>query len=449
MRIITKYILKEHIGPFISGLSAIIFIFILNVVFKDLGRLLGKGLPLHVILEFFYLNIAWIVALAIPMAVLISTLSTFGRLSSDNEIIAIKSSGTNMLKLMYPVMIAAAILAFGMERFNNLVLPEFNHRASMLMSDISRKRPTVTLEPHIFFEEIPNYSILVHEIDDRTNKLKGIIIHDSSDPQKKRTIMAESGELKFSESAERMILTLYNGEIHETDRNQLQNYQRYLFAKQTFSFSLENMSLKRSADKHRGDREKTSGMMRDDIQGFRQRIGEREDKIRELMNSEFEHRIPGIRDSLPTGKLFSSSRGFYAPRQQTLRLLQQIQSEINIINSYRRSIRSLQVEIYKKVSIPVACLVFVLIGAPLGIMAHQSGMTSWIVSLIFFLIYWSCLIGGEQLADRGFISPWISMWIANIIVGGLGIFLVIRMIKESTFIHWDQWVRVIKSLRRR
>ena len=414
MRIITKYLLKELIGPFVYSLSGIIFIFILNVAFRDLGRLLGKGLPAVVIFEFFFFNIAWIVALAIPMAVLIATLST------------LKASGTNLYKLIFPVIVTSAILAFGLERFNNLVLPEFNYRASLLMSDISRKRPTISLEPNVFFDEIPNYSIWVHKIDERTNKLEGIIIYDTSDPKKNRTILAKTGELHYSESNDRMILELFNGEIHETDRDHLQNYQRYLFARQTFSFSLENMTLKRSAEKHRGDREKTTRMMKADIADYRQRILDRENRIRLIMKDNIESLFPEAwqpeDDSTKTGFVFPVSQ---APKQKVTRLLHQIESEINILNSYQRSIRSLQVEIEKKISIPVACVVFALIGAPLGIMAHQGGMMAWVVSLIFFLIYWSCLIGG--------------------IVGGLGIYLVIRTVRETTFIQWEQ-VNVFKKL---
>lgn len=451
MRIITKYILKEHLGPFIYSLSGIIFIFILNVAFRDLGRFLGKGLPLLIILEFFFLNIAWILALAIPMSVLIACLSTFGRLSSDNEITALKASGTNLYKLITPVLIAAMVLTFAMERFNNLVLPNFNYRTSLLMRDISRKRPTISLEPHIFFNDIPDYSILVHDINDRTNQLKGIIIHDDSDPKKNRTIIAESGILKFSENQNRMILVLNNGEIHETDRGHLKNYQRYIFAKQTFTFQLDNMELERSSEKSRGEREKDSLMLKSDIEDYRNRIQEREERIRNIMGEETGHLFPASWQvktySIPADHHPTSTRhGSTRPRQMVQKQLQQIRSELNIMNSYKRSIRSRQVEIYKKLSIPVACLVFVFIGAPLGIMAHQGGITAWVVSMIFFMIYWSCLIGGEQLADRGYVHPWIAMWAANIIVGGLGIFLVIRTVKETQFIPWEQWMAKLKLL---
>ena len=103
--IITRYIIREHAGPFFFGLTTIVFVFLLNIVFRDLGRLLGKGLPIGVVLEFFGLNLAWIAALAIPMAVLISTLMTFGRLSSDSEIAALKASGIHLYRLITPVLI--------------------------------------------------------------------------------------------------------------------------------------------------------------------------------------------------------------------------------------------------------------------------------------------------------------------------------------------------------
>jgi hypothetical protein len=194
-------------------------------------------------------------------------------------------------------------------------------------------------------------------------------------------------------------------------------------------------------------------MMKREIEGYRTRILEREDRIRTLMAGTTGRLFPAslniVDDSLSAegaGAYFPERRG---PKSAVRRLSQQVGSEINIINGYRRSIRSLQVEIEKKLSIPVACLVFVLIGAPLGIMAHQGGMTAWIVSLIFFLIYWSCLIGGEQLADRGYIRPWIAMWAADIIVGGFGVYLVIHTVKETTFIHWEQWRFKLRSLIRK
>src|SRR4030042_5807143 len=198
MRIITKYILREHIGPFFFSLATLVFVFLLNIVFRDLGRLLGKGLPVVIILEFFFLNLAWIVALAVPMSVLISTLMAFGRRSADSEISALKASGVHFLRLILPAGVAASILMVGMERFNNVVLPDFNHRYRLLYSDISRKRPTLALEPNIFFDEFENYSLIVREVKENENRIKGVIIHDYSDAKFHKNIFAREGTVEYA-----------------------------------------------------------------------------------------------------------------------------------------------------------------------------------------------------------------------------------------------------------
>jgi lipopolysaccharide export system permease protein len=130
--------------------------------------------------------------------------------------------------------------------------------------------------------------------------------------------------------------------------------------------------------------------------------------------------------------------------------LKKINDELRVLRSYRQSINALRVEIHKKYSIPVACIVFVLIGAPLGIMARQGGLaTGGGLSLIFFLIYWTFLIGGEQLADRGFISPVVAMWSPNVFVGAVGIYLVIKTVHETTFIHWEKFGKLFGKIGRR
>ncbi len=455
MFIVLRYIVREHVGPFFFGLSTIIFVFLLNVVFRDLGKLLGKGIGAGIIIEFFFLNLAWILALAIPMAVLIATLMAFGRLSADNEISALKASGVNIYRLILPVLIIACLLAFLMERFNNCVLPDFNHRVRLLYSDISKKRPTLTLEPHVFFDEIPNYSLLVRDIDEKRDLLKGVIIHDTSDPRFSKTIIAEKGELNFSKEQERLIFTLYNGEIHEVGSHDLEEYRRLKFARQVLSISVSDMVLKRSESEHRGDREKNVKMMQADIEKSEKFVHLREKRIQDMIRNDFRSiLLPEIlsqnRDSLHLA---------YSPRFSKIQKgaishveeqLKKINDELRVLRSYRQSINALRVEIHKKYSIPVACIVFVLIGAPLGIMARQGGLaTGGGLSLIFFLIYWTFLIGGEQLADRGFISPVVAMWSPNVFVGAVGIYLVIKTVHETTFIHWEKFGKLFGKISRR
>jgi lipopolysaccharide export system permease protein len=451
MFIITRYIVREHIAPFFFGLSTIIFVFLLNVVFRDLGRLLGKGIGALVIVEFLFLNLAWILALAIPMAVLIAALMAFGRLSADNEISALKAGGVNIYRLIAPVFVISCLLAVFMERFNNCVLPDFNHRVRLLYSDISKKRPTLTLEPHVFFDEIPNYTLLVREVDEKRDFLKDIVIHDTSDPQFSKTVIAERGKLAFSKEQERMVLTLYHGEIHEVELHNLENYRRLNFEQQVLSIAIPNMVLKRSESEHRGDREKDVRMMKADIEKAEGFVRLRKDRIQSLVRSDLrEMLLPELitqkKDSVDKKRLerYLRIREKAVPRIE--KKLKQIQSELRIMRSYQRSISALRVEVHKKYSIPVACIVFVLIGAPLGIMTRQGGFAAGGgLSLAFFLIYWTFLIGGEQLADRGFISPLVAMWSPNILVGAIGMYLVVKTVKETTFIHWERFGQFFKK----
>jgi len=442
MRIITKYILKEHISPFIFGIGTIVFLFILNILFRDLGRLLGKGLPIKIIIEFFLYQLAWIVALAIPMAVLIATLMVFGRLSSENEITALKASGAHLYSLISPVLIVSIIIAAGMIQFNNYVYPESNHRLSMLYSDISRKKPTLTLEPNVFFDDIENYNLLVHSIDDDTDVLHGIIINDSSDPKYNKTIFAESGRLYYSKEYSTMVFSLQNGEVHEVQKTNLANYRRLKFNKHKIYIPVSNMVLKRSSSKRRGLREKNNPMLKEDIKRHVSSITKKKDMITKQAQIKIQEFFPNQFWSEQELNADLSSAGETTSRTVTLRKLEQIiqsiRSQIKGIKGIKTSIAAVLVEIHKKYSIPIACIVFVLIGAPVGIMARQGGMAvGGGISMVFFLIYWTFLIGGEQLADRGLMDPVLAMWLPNIVVGGVGVYLIIHTVREVTVIQWN------------
>jgi lipopolysaccharide export system permease protein len=443
--IITRYVLREHVGPFLFGIATIIFVFMLNIVFRDFGRLLGKGLPVGVVIKFFGYNLAWIVALAIPMSVLVATLIAFGRLSSDHEITALKASGIHFYRLITPVLIIACFLTWGMELFNNLVLPRANHEVRRLYSGISMTRPTLTLEPNVFFNEIRNCSMLVREVNNKDNVLKGIIIHDNRDPKQSKIYTAESGRLEFSKEQKRMNFLLFNGETHEVDNETFEYYRKVKFEKHLVSIEVRDMVFEDRPSSYRGDREKSAEMMMEDIQKNEEAIRDRENRIMVTVKRDFDRIFPNsiwtedIADSISFGP-YSGKYWSIRGDQRVKSIFSQVQGEVRIIRGLKRAISSLKVEIYKKRSIPFACIIFVLIGAPLGIMARRKGFAiGGALSLAFFLVYWAFLIAGEQLADRMIIGPVMAMWGPNVIVGIFGIYLVIRTVRETTFIPWDRW----------
>lgn len=206
------------------------------------------------------------------------------------------------------------------------------------------------------------------------------------------------------------------------------------------------MVLKRSETRARGDREKSAMMMLNEIEKNQEMIQKRYRRISEMVYSDLNRLFPEnsffeeTSDIEPKPSDNHWNHKHIGSISGIRNMIQKLEGEQRVIQGYRYAINKLLVEVHKKYSIPVACIVFVLIGAPLGIMARHGGLAmAGGVSLVFFLIYWSFLIGGEQLADRGVVSPAVAMWAPNIIVGSIGIYMVVHSVKEMSFIPWEQW----------
>jgi len=237
--ILQRYFLREHAWPFFLAFFVINAFFTLNLLFRELGKFLSKDIALTVILEFLFLNIAWMIALSVPMAVLSATIMAFGRLSAENEITALKVSGINLFRIFVFVLLVSVIVALGLIWFNNHVLPEFNHKARLLGLDIARKKPMIDLEPGVMYKGIPRYSILVERVEERSSPvpftpakktyLENIIIYDQTETQINKTITAKRGEIFFDENTGLLEFTLFDGQAHEIDIQKAESFKRLDF----------------------------------------------------------------------------------------------------------------------------------------------------------------------------------------------------------------------------
>ncbi|MFQ6031343.1 MAG: LptF/LptG family permease [Candidatus Zixiibacteriota bacterium] len=452
MKILYRYIFKEHVGPFFFGLFVILFILIMDFILEVLNMVIGKGLNAFIILQVFVLNLAWMAALAVPMAVLVSTLMAFGRLSQDNEITALKASGVSLYRVVMPALVASVFVALGMVVFNNQVLPEANHQARLLMADIHQKRPTVNLKENVFIDEIPGYHILIKKVEPRSSDVEGITIYDQKDRRLPRTIIAEKGKVEFSPDGNTLIFHLFNGEVHETDEKDPNKYRRVSFNRQIIYIRDVGDKLVRTTSEYRTDREKSASQMLKDIKRLETNIKASQIQIIKAVNLALSRAFQEkgnvhLKDQSPIEKnevieyLIKKNRNLFS----------QLSSEGQNIQSQKRQINSLLVEIHKKYALPAACVVFILVGAPLGIMARRGGMAVGLgLSLGFFVLYWAFLIGGEELADRQLIPAFWAMWSANILIGGAGAYILIKSAKETTFISW-RWTEkfIPKKFRKR
>ncbi|MFN8665936.1 MAG: LptF/LptG family permease [Gemmatimonadaceae bacterium] len=257
MKIIHKYVLREHAGPLVFALSALTSLMLLNYVAKQLGNLVGKGLPWTVILEFFALSLPFTVAMTLPMAVLVSVLYAFSRLASENEITALKANGVSMGRLLVPVVIAGAILSTSMIAFNDQVLPRTNHRLRTLQGDIARKKPTFAIKEQIINEVAPNrYFLRTIHLNRETNGLREVTIYDLSDPMRRRTIYADSGVMAFSDGGADLELTLYSGFMQEVPKETQSQLQRLYFKVDLIRVAgVANAFSRDSSDTYKSDRE--------------------------------------------------------------------------------------------------------------------------------------------------------------------------------------------------
>lgn len=446
MSILSKYIVKEHISPFIMALFVLLFVLLANFLLKSIDKFLGKGLDMFLLGEFMFLNLAWILALAVPMAVLVATLMAFGRLSSDNEIMAMRSSGTGFLQLLLPAIGFGTGITLLMIIFNNFALPEMNHKARLLSSDLSRKRPDLEFEVGYFIDTLPENNILLGGRKD--DQFTDIIIFNKATDISQRTVTAKEGTIEMLEDG--VLLNLSNGVIHELSTRD-DEYRQIFFDHYQVIIPVDNLSLNRRDSSIRGDREMNYTMMQGKISSFHEKVDNVRARVNNRLSKEALINIPTFATfeeiNLHLDRFSLSvidSLNAVAPKKvdtfkrRIKNLKRGIQSDFSLINSYLRSINKYTVELHKKFSIPMASLVFILIGAPLGIMARKGGFSvSMAFSLGFFIIYWAFLIAGEEFADRGSLSPALSMWLPNLILGALGIFLCYRTSREQKFINFE------------
>ena len=444
MRLLPRYIARELVMPFIFALGIIVFILFINFFLRAIDRFLGKGLDLFTILEYLFLNLAWIVALAVPMAVLIATLMAFGRLSEDNEINALRASGISFLTILRPALLFGTGVCLLLIFFNTKILPEMNFHARLLAGDIRKMRPGLDIEPGHFIDNIPNYSMIIRGKEG--NLMEDVRIFSKASKEVQTSIYSKTGELSTLDDA--IMLTLYDGEIHELDLNNFSNYRRINFEKHIITIPADDLMLNRRDTANRSDREMTLDLM----QEKKIKYAKRKMRVEERLHSTI-MKVTGS-DIFPenfadTQKMLNmykenvkqdtslTSAQLKLKERRIRSLERQAKNEFRLLESYIRSWNKYAVEIHKKFSLPVACILFVLVGAPLGTLSQKGGFTAAItLGFGFFLIYYIFLIGGEEMADRNIVSPIVGMWTPNVLLAILGGYLTLYSVRERAPINF-------------
>ena len=433
MTALTRYVLRQHVSPFLLGLSLIVFILVLDVVLQMMDQVISKGIGAGLAVELFVYNLAWIIALAVPMAVLVAVLMAFGRLAADNEIVAAKSSGVGLMRLLWPVLGAAGLLTVLMVLFNDRVLPDWNHRARTIASDLKRRKASLVLKQKegVFLRDLGGYSLLVHEVDEEANLLRGITLYDTGRPGPPVTLRAASGSVEIFAAGAYVRLTLNDGEYHRIDEDDPERFYRGSFERQVVHIRDPRRSLDDYQSSYRSDREMDIAAM----------LGAADDHLRQRQST-----VAAMDSSVAAfaGLVAADTSGAAASefRRLATDLRRRLAKQWRLNANRQRRANAYLVEVHKKFSIAVACLVFALLGAPLGVLVRGRGAAvSVAVSLVFFFAYWMFLIGGEELADRGYLAPALAMWAPNAVFGALGAALLrATALDRSLFLRIRQLV---------
>jgi lipopolysaccharide export system permease protein len=468
VKILTKYILKEHLAPLVFSLSALTSLLLLNYVAKQFGQLVGKGLPWDVITEFMLLSVPFTVAMTLPMAVLVSTLHAFSRMASENEITAFKASGIALQRLMIPVIIAASALTVTMVWFNDQVLPAANHRLTTLTNDIARKKPTFALQEQVINVVSPGRLFLRTARLIGTNQMRDVSIFDMSEPQTRTTIRADSGLLELLPNQHDLLLTLYHGSWTVIEPEDPTRLRRVFF--NTDFVKVRNVANTLERDTIGGGEKNDREMTVCELQRRVARMVHARDSVYGLiqgLDPNIAKTVHRNGTSRGLGSLYCS-RGFglfkvktasamepprqpqaTPPAQQPqpgkemtplpptmptidMRAAQAEQLKLQL-GLAQNTISGDSVEIEKKFAIAAACVIFVLLGAPIALRFPRGGVGLTIgVSLGVFGLYYVGLVAGEALARANLVTPFWSMWTTNILLLAIGLVLTARLGREGT-----------------
>ncbi len=448
MNTLNKYLVKESLIPFLLSLGVITTVLFLQFLIRAIDRFLGKGLDVWIILEYLYLNLAWIIALSVPMSLLISTVMTYGRMSQDNEITALKAAGVSVSSIIKPAVFFGGFVGLILCLFNNFVLPDMNYHARLLARDIYQKSPELTIEPGYFINTIPQYSMIVRDMEG--NNFKDVKIFSKYSGTEQVTIYADKGKLTSKDDI--IILDLENGEIHEIDLEDYNHYRRIKFVTHQITIPIDDLLLNRNNESVRTDREMKVSEMIQKIEKNKEYMVQVNNRIKTVLDNngiawsedlDLETVLSSIEILKEDSKQITEEKTYrddipiseYEIKEKLRsfnNISRQLTNEFMLISNYQKTNNKYMVEIHKKFTLAFACLLFAMTGAPLGILVRKGGITiASALSIAFFLVYYIMLIWGEQLADRNLLDPTFGSWMPNIILFIVGLVLFFLSDKQN------------------
>ena len=459
MKKLYKLILKSFLGSFVFTFFIVIFVLLMQFLWVYVDDLVGKGLSFKILMELFFHASVTFVPMALPLAILLASIMSFGDLGEHYELVAIKASGISIWTAMRPLFIFSIMLSGLAFIFSNSINPVAMLKFKTLLFDVRRQKLAFDIKEGIFYKDIENYVIYVDKKGKDGSTIYGVKIYDHTDRDGNCKIMvADSGMMSLSPNQRSIIFTLYNGHNYTEDNSDKQTFkfnrpfERMSFREEQIKFSLASFDLTRSnEDMYKSyqammnihqlttaldslersfDQKQTKF-----TQGFEQRLGNYEKARSELLATS--DAPPTVHRSPLTAPLEWPLLANLDPKDRarvlematgTARTAKEnVSFNSQDLGAHRLNIKKHKKELHKKFTLSFACIIFFLIGAPLGTIIRKGGLgLPVVVSVLFFVIYYIISTVAERMAEFGDLNMFLGVWLSSIVILPIGLFLTFK-----------------------
>lgn len=457
-------VIKAFIGPFVATFFITLLVLVMQFFWLYIDDFVGKGLGVGLILEFIGYQSTSLVPLALPLAVLLSSLMTFGNLGESYELVAIKSAGISLLRFMRPLFFVSLLISGLAFLFSNYIIPVSNLKSRTMLTDIVYAKPAFDLKEGVFYDKIPGYSIKVGRKEENDSVIRDIIIYEQRDYLQDNFIVASDGIMRIADNKRDLEFHLKNGWRYEERGNPATptEFIRLGFKEYRKSFDLSSFGLQqRTADSVNKNNARMLSMRQlntaiDSIKKVNGKISERvKSDVFSIVSLTANIDSNWKQTGIPVKK---KSFDAFIPDSVKSIVQQRAESKISAMRSaneadlqlYKdqsRTLRLYKIEWHKKLTLSLACMVLFLIGAPLGSIIRKGGLgTPLVFAIGFFMVFYFSSTSGEKFAKEGSWAMVTGMWFSFLILIPIGVFLTYKAMHDSQVFNKDFYSRLLKKL---
>ena len=461
MKKLDQFILKSFIGPFIAILLVVVFILMMQFLWLYIDELVGKGLSFKIIMEFLGWGCITMLPLSLPLATLLSSMMTMGQLGENNELLAIKAAGISLQRMMIPLSIACLVISIGAFFVSNDLIPVAYNKIYQLRADIGKTKEEIKIPTKTFYNGIEGYILRVDERNDETGVMHGVMVYNHTGNKGNSSLtLADSAMMSMSRDKSYLSFTMFSGSNYEETNNKKYRdttlqFQKIDFSRQELIIPLENYAFQKSDSSRFSDQVKSMNLKQlhqsEDSIGVLNAEGKRRNII--TLNTSRTMRYGSQLDTsskvVRTTPFVHENKNKWEDIDKEIDAVrearnnaQQLQTELNTFSRERYhhtfTLRLIDIEVYKKFALAIACFIFFFIGAPLGAIIRKGGLgASAIISVLFFVAYYVIDIAGSKLARDGAVGPFIGVFFSSYVLFPTGLFLSWKAINDSTFFNMD------------